>query len=342
MLAKLDITWKEKRWYQLIKSAFGEARNQYRSLVDDSNNWNNLSDLAEHREVHPTVFSNLNSPGPMQNQSTFGSEYAAQLSLQYLEFDGQQVEIRTDVPVVAQSVARTHAHMLVPYATNVVGAIELLSSGPGYRFKSRESRFHPADELDYLMDLIRDEVRAQFVDARPDLLWLHSAAVVRNGHALLLAGPSGAGKSTLSTLLCEKGWSLMSDDVAPVTSDGAVVLPFAEEPRRRRYPGRGVDSSYINSLHREPVVIDPVAIWRGSARLSAIVFIVFEDAAPARLERLRPGTSSLEILRNVINFDVAKGDAVERVAEMARRVPGYSIIYGSAPEASALLDSGPF
>ena len=62
------------------------------------------------------------------------------------------------------------------------------------------------------------------------------AAVVRQGEAgaILIAGDSGAGKSTLLAALLQHGWTMISDDLAPVevTESGQVmVYPTTEEVR---------------------------------------------------------------------------------------------------------------
>lgn len=51
------------------------------------------------------------------------------------------------------------------------------------------------------------------------VLALHAAAVANAQGAVLLAGDSGAGKSTLLAALLQRGWSLLSDDLAVVDMD---------------------------------------------------------------------------------------------------------------------------
>ena len=60
-------------------------------------------------------------------------------------------------------------------------------------------------------------------------LQLHTAAVARDGHALLLPGPAGAGKSTLSSALLEEGFGYLSDDMVVLDCDSFLVrgLPFS-------------------------------------------------------------------------------------------------------------------
>jgi hypothetical protein len=53
---------------------------------------------------------------------------------------------------------------------------------------------------------------------------LHAAvAADAAGHAIILAGSSSVGKSVLLAVLAQRGWSVLTDDLAPVTLDDAGV-----------------------------------------------------------------------------------------------------------------------
>ncbi|HLO78662.1 MAG TPA: serine kinase [Magnetospirillum sp.] len=57
---------------------------------------------------------------------------------------------------------------------------------------------------------------------------LHASCVRVGDAALAFAGPSGAGKSTFATMLAQRGYALMADDVCvvdPHAAGGPVVLP---------------------------------------------------------------------------------------------------------------------
>jgi len=51
------------------------------------------------------------------------------------------------------------------------------------------------------------------------ILPLHGSVVTRNGRAYAIVGDSGAGKSTLSAALIERGFRLVTDDVAAIVFD---------------------------------------------------------------------------------------------------------------------------
>jgi hypothetical protein len=66
------------------------------------------------------------------------------------------------------------------------------------------------------------------------LLVVHGAGLVQpDGRGLLLVAPGGSGKSTLAAALDAAGYGLLSDDVVPVTRDGALLglgLPLCLKP----------------------------------------------------------------------------------------------------------------
>jgi hypothetical protein len=52
------------------------------------------------------------------------------------------------------------------------------------------------------------------------IICLHASVVIIDNHALALIGPAGAGKSTTAAALGLRGFTICSDDVAPIVPDG--------------------------------------------------------------------------------------------------------------------------
>jgi hypothetical protein len=71
---------------------------------------------------------------------------------------------------------------------------------------------------------------------RGRLLPLHASAVCRNGGALLFTGFSGSGKSTLLAALMQRGYSMMADDIAAVSTMGAEPLVVPSFPYLKLWP----------------------------------------------------------------------------------------------------------
>lgn len=85
------------------------------------------------------------------------------------------------------------------------------------------------DSLAELAPLVHWLVFSSAVADDAHFLQLHTAAVAREGRALLLPGPAGAGKSTLTAALLDEGFGYLSDDVVVLDRDSFEVrgLPFS-------------------------------------------------------------------------------------------------------------------
>ncbi|AFY19326.1 hypothetical protein PputUW4_02125 [Pseudomonas sp. UW4] len=59
-----------------------------------------------------------------------------------------------------------------------------------------------------------------------DLIFLHAAVAQKSDQEIVLIGDSGMGKSTLSKALCENGWTLLTDDIAPWDPSREIFLSF--------------------------------------------------------------------------------------------------------------------
>ena len=163
----------------------------------------------------------------------------------YVEFDGQQVTFATDVPEMRDYLARTLPMDARGAETAATSGVSRPACRPAWVFLRCVARRSSTTKERFLLSTSSSSMSClvQFIRERQDLpLWLHAAAVERNGKALLVAGPSGQGKSTLSTRLCEKGWNFMSDDIAPVrmsSNDATVSTSSVSADRRGPDPESG-------------------------------------------------------------------------------------------------------
>lgn len=256
----------------------------------------------------------------------------------YVDFQGSQVSVSSASPEVIEYVRSTFVHMMVPAESRLVGQIKIEPVPDGFVLITENRAEYPATLVDHFLPLLKDEVRLQFMRAHPELLWLHAGAIAKNGRATLIAAPSGQGKSTLSTLLVDKGWRFLSDDVAPIRMTPNEVLPFPQRPFRRVNPKRLVPMDDVGLLRREGVDISPTVVHRVPAPIAAIVIIEYDPATDASISRLPAGSGALEVLRNLTNFVDHKAGAVGGVAELARAVPIYALRYASRDAAAVLVD----
>lgn len=85
------------------------------------------------------------------------------------------------------------------------------------------------------------------------VLPLHGSAIAINGKAYAIVGEREAGKSTLASSLINKGYSLLSDDIIPVTFNGdnrPIVIPSYPQQKlwQESLSEFGMDASQFKSL----------------------------------------------------------------------------------------------
>ncbi|HUQ19069.1 MAG TPA: hypothetical protein VM099_05600 [Gemmatimonadaceae bacterium] len=255
----------------------------------------------------------------------------------YVEFDGQQIVIRSDDADIIDFVSRTYEHMLVPRATSIVAVLDTRRNNADYFLQSQDDTDNASD-LVSISRYLRREIQQRFIGARSDLLWIHAGAVVRNNKCLLIPAPTAHGKSSLVIELCQTGWCMLSDDLAPVRINTLEVLPYPERPVRRLYPGRDVSREELTAIGRESVPISPGAICHSPAIIGGVVFPRFRSDKNAELIRLSPGETALQLVGNCTNFADHNGVAVSAAGTIAGSVPGHRLIYGKLSDAVLLLD----
>jgi hypothetical protein len=85
---------------------------------------------------------------------------------------------------------------------------------------------------------------------------VHAAVAARGKRAVLFTGESGAGKSVLSLRLARRGWTYVSDDLAPIDDDGNVLAV----PRPVTFEADEIDGALWRDISHD------CASWEASYR----------------------------------------------------------------------------
>lgn len=193
--------------------------------------------------------------------------------------------------------------------------------------------------------------------ARPDRLLVHAGAVGAGGSVVLLAGRAGSGKSTTAVASLLAGHDYLGDDyvlvdltdsrpvahslyaTAKLTPAATALLPGLPDAYRAR-PAHDAKKHVLDISRLRP----------GGVRTSAsVVAIVLPRLCPGAATGLRKTSANAALLAlaptTVFQAPRHDGAALRPLADLARRVPAYTLDLGGRPEEAVpvlarLLESG--
>jgi hypothetical protein len=193
----------------------------------------------------------------------------------------------------------------------------------------------------YVLAHLLGEINRLMFERTGERVHLHGAALVRNGHALVLAGPSRAGKSTLAAWLTHRGWGFLTDEAALVDPDALTVAPFWR-PIGVRRPGP-LDSILRDEQrqgsagHDLLIPASTIGVLSPAAPLAGIAFPCRARDGPAALTRLSPAATLVELTQHFPGLIAGGRAGFRRLARLVEVVPGYVLRFHDLDDAERAL-----
>jgi hypothetical protein len=201
--------------------------------------------------------------------------------------------------------------------------------------------------LPWVLTLLFGELCAR----QPQHLLIHAAAAVRDGRMILLPGESTSGKSTFAAELAALGWTLFSDELAPVDPATLQVVPFplpvgiksrSVAALQNFYPAlaaqsvfRRADGQIVRYLGPSQLPLaDPAA---DPVPIAILVFPRYRPGMPARLDRMTPLEALERLARTGSSQRPLCSDDVEALLTLAGQRACWSLEYGNLEEAVKVL-----
>lgn len=182
-------------------------------------------------------------------------------------------------------------------------------------------------------------------------LVIHAAVVEREGRAAILPGPPGSGKSTLCAALINRGWRLLSDELAlfdmasnvlygmcrPVNLKNAsidIIKQFAPEAVMTE-PVPDTTKGTI-SLMRPPT--GSVNSVESPAHPAWIVLPRYSPSAPPKLQSHSRAETFMLIAEQSFNYDIHGTNGFEAVGNLIERSQCYEFTYSKLGDAVSVFD----
>lgn len=177
-------------------------------------------------------------------------------------------------------------------------------------------------------------------------LIVHAAVVEKNGWAAILPAPPGSGKSTLCAALVNRGWRLLSDELAMIRlSDGKLVpLP---RPVSLKNASIEIIRDYEPSVTFGPTVADTTkgtvahmrapaeSVARASETVSPawIIFPKYQPGADACLSVLPKARAFMRVAENTFNYSLLGATGFETLGGVIDAALCYDFVYSKLDDA---------
>ena len=247
---------------------------------------------------------------------------------------GRQVRIRGSDPEVRAAIAAAFGAASEPPRARPVARLTLGRRDGGYVVAGGREPAGADGSLADALRRLRYRATLHLMAARPDLLWLHAAAAVRDGQVVLLTGPGGSGKSTLAIELMAFGFRYLGDDVIPLDPRTGVVYPFPVTPFLRSNPGCTVQPEVVSTLPRFEVRLDETWVSRAPAPVRLVVFPTYARGA-RDVQRCPPARAALDLLCQSLDIGPDREPTIRAVSALAATLPAVRLRFGHSGRAAA-------
>ena len=182
-------------------------------------------------------------------------------------------------------------------------------------------------------------------------LMLHSAALERNGHVLLLPAAPGYGKTTLCTALAHRGWRLLSDEfglIRPGTSKFVpvprpmalknesidVIRSFAPEA----YIGPSIPNTRKGTVAHVKPPADSVRRQGDVASPRWLVFPRWQAESTLQLSPLSKSEGYMMLAMNAFNYELLGEAGFRTATDIVAACDCHQLVYSNLDDAVACID----
>ena len=183
-------------------------------------------------------------------------------------------------------------------------------------------------------------------------LIIHSAIIEKDGYGLIMPGTPGSGKSTLCAALVNRGWRLLSDEMALLSLADGLVYP-APRPVSLKNKSIQIIKDFAPEAVFGKVVPDTLkgdiahmvapesALLQQSipVKPAFLVFPHYQDHAKKKLKQLPKARALMTLAEHAFNFNILGEEGIDAMVNMIDQVECYDFTYADLATALEGIDS---
>jgi hypothetical protein len=177
-------------------------------------------------------------------------------------------------------------------------------------------------------------------------LIIHAAVMEKSGFAVIMPAPPGSGKSTLCAALVNRGWRLLSDELALISKDDGRAVPLPR-PVSLKNESIGVirefePTAIINRECRDTIKGtvahmkppgDSVARALETAKPGWVIFPRYRKDATTSLQPRSKGSTLMAVADNAFNYSLLGTAGFHMLADMIDACDCYDFTYSDLDQA---------
>lgn len=193
-----------------------------------------------------------------------------------------------------------------------------------------------------LLYLLEKDITIELQKRRPELFFLHSAALDWHGKAYLLAAETGGGKSTTTWALLHHEFQYLTDELSPVDLSSMRVFPYPHALCLKRLPPGPyplpADAVHLGRTIHVPTRSFPSRAISAPLPLGAAFLLKYcPELDVPNLHAIGPAEASARLYVNTLNALAHPNHGLDAVTRIAEHVPCFAVSSAQLPATCALI-----
>jgi len=278
----------------------------------------------------------------------------------FLHASTLNIAITTNIPAVVRHLQHFYADYTVNDTSDFIDLnIEVKAVGGLRRFYRPQVMF-AFDGYEPFTPLPLNQAAALFewglnwtiANIAHQYLIIHSAIIEKDGYGLIMPGTPGSGKSTLCAALVNRGWRLLSDEMALLSLADGLIYP-APRPVSLKNKSIQIIKDFAPEAAFGNVVPDTLkgdiahmvapesALLQQSipVKPAFLVFPHYQDNAEKQLKQLSKSRALMTLAEHAFNFNILGEEGFDAMANMIDQVECYDFTYADLATALEGIDS---
>jgi hypothetical protein len=227
-----------------------------------------------------------------------------------LNFFDIGVEIYCENPEISQLIHKQYSALIDKTPTDPTLTYQVGINHSNNNFfitRNGSSLIDSISDDGYLLFYLEKDLTIQFQYIKPNLFFIHGAALEFNDQACLLVAPSGSGKSTTTWGMLHHGFNYISDELAPIELQTMHVSPYPHALCMKRNPPLPYTlpegTLFTSRTIHVPVELLPSKTIRDKKPLTSIFFVQYSPDAVAPSARPVSGAEAgARVYSNALNL----------------------------------------